>query len=106
MKLYNTIMNEIVLSPMSAALLLPIELVNPIEFETKISAIKNNNELFIENVPISKLNHIGIPYNYDKEKLIKCFNYYCIKININEVWDIVYNKTAKRIVEVAKKQLL
>jgi len=106
MRLYNTIMDEVILSPMSAALVLPIELVNPIGFETKIAAIKNNNELFVNNIPISKLTRIGIPYNYDVEKLKKCFEYYNIKINIDEVWEILYNKTARRIVEIAKNHFI
>lgn len=105
MKLYNTIVNERVLVPMSGSIIIPIQLKNPYDFEMKIASIKNNDPLYIENIPISKLSQLAIPYNCNKEKLKKAMIYYGIEIDINDVWDKIYNKQAQSIIELQKQIL-
>jgi hypothetical protein len=103
MKLYNTLIGEAILQPMSGALILPVKIDNPIEFETKIAPNKHKGHHFLESTPISKLSRIGIPYNYDEDVMRKMFDYYKIGIDIDATWEALYNKTARRIVDVVKQ---
>ena len=103
MKMFNTILDQPILTPMSGALVLPITLINPIEFERKVAAVRNKHKLYIGNIPISKLTKIAVPYSYEKEPLMKAFEYYGLKIEPNECWNVLFNKTARRIVDVVKQ---
>lgn len=101
-KLANTIVDHPILTPMSAGIIVPVTILNPIEFERKISTVRNKHKLYIGNTPISKLTKIGLPYNYNKEQLMKAFDYYNLRIDSNECWSILFNKTSQRVVDVVK----
>lgn len=100
MKLYNTIINERELTPMSGSLVLPIQIRNPNEFNTKIAQFRNAHPLYIDNIPSTNLNYLAFPYGYDKEKVKKAMEYYTIYIDVNDVWDKIFNKQAKEITEL------
>lgn len=102
MKLFNTIVNEKILVPMSGSIIVPIQIRNPREFETKISSVKHNDPLFIQDIPISKLTQLAVPYNYDKAKIKKAMDYYGIIVDINDVWNKIFNKQLQSIIELQK----
>jgi len=102
MKFYNTLMNKTVFKQMSAGLILPLRINNYNNLETKISSIRNTSPFYLQDIPIAKVTKIAIPYNYEKEIIKKMFEYYSICIDLDEVWNLLLNKTLRRIIEVSK----
>jgi hypothetical protein len=102
MKLYNTLVNKKIFKPMAAGLILPLTVSNYSDLEMKLSSVRNNNELYINDVPIIKIEKIAIPYNYEKETLIEIFKYYKINIDFEECWNLLLNKTLRRLIAVSK----
>ena len=100
MRLFNTITNSKVLTPMAGAYTIPIQLINPTDFEAKISGLRHANELTIGDVPVAKINYLAFPYKYDKDHVRKCMEYFGISIDIQSVWDKIYNKQASEIVKL------
>ncbi len=105
MRLYNTITNSKTLTPMSPAFLLPIQIKNPTDFETKISGLRHLNDYTIGDIPIAKLNYIGFPYNCDVEMTKNCLKQYGIVIDFQDVWDKIYNKQASEIVKIQQNSI-
>ena len=100
MKLFNSIMNEKILVPMSPSLLLPIKIPSPQEFERKLAPVRNSGDAFISDTPIAKMNYIAFPHSYDKDKVKKAMEYFGIIIDPKDVWDKIYNTTLKDIIEM------
>lgn len=105
MKLYNTIVNDKVLFPMSSSLIVPIKISNPAQFETRIAAVKDNHPSYIGKTPLSNLKYLAIPYSYDKEQLKKIMDHYTITVDPAQVWDILCNSTIKKIHEIQRNNL-
>lgn len=103
MQLYNTIMDEHIFSPMSAGMVVPIEIHNPVDFETKISALRHKHRRYIGDIPITNLTKLAVPYNYDVAKLQQVLNYYGMSIDGQLCWGLVLNTVAKHIIETVKK---
>jgi len=101
MKLYNTLVNKDIFKPMSGGMILPLKVENYTDLQHKIDPIKNNSPFFINNDPVIKIERIAIPYNYEKETIDAIFKHYKINIDLEECWDKLYNKTARRIVEIS-----
>jgi len=102
MKLYNTLLNKNIFKPMSAGLILPLKILNYNDLESKLSTIRNNSDFFIKDIPIIKITKIAIPYNYEKSVIEQIFKFYNINIDIDECWNIIFNKILQRIIEVSK----
>jgi len=103
-QLYNTITDTQTFKPMSAFLIIDINIVNPVEFESKIAAVKNKHKLYIGNIPINKLTKLAIPYSLNKPEFRKILEYYNIEFDINVIWDTLFNKTCRRIIDVVRIQ--
>jgi hypothetical protein len=102
MRFYNTLIDKPVFKPFSACLTLPLKINNYSDLETKISAIKNKNPFYINDIPIIKISKIAIPYNYEVETIKQIFDYYKISVDFDECWNLLLNKTLLRIIEVSK----
>ena len=102
MKLFNTIMNEKILVPMSPSLVLPINIPTPQDFERKLASLRNTNDSFISDTPISKMSYIAFPHTYDKDKVKKAMDYFGINISAKDVWDKICNSTIKDIIGLFK----
>lgn len=105
MKLYNSIINERVLTPMSSCLVFPIKIQNPTLFETRIAGMRSNSTAFIGNTAITNLSYLAVPYNYDVERVKKAMQYFTITIDPQTVWDKICNKTIRAICDVQKNTL-
>lgn len=103
MQLYNTIMDEHVFSPMAAGMVVPIQITQPIEFETKIASFRQKHRRYIGDTPINNLTRIAVPYSYDTKRLSQALNYYGIAIDKNACWGLVLNKVSMHIIETVKK---
>lgn len=102
MKLFNSLMNEKILVPMSPSLIIPIRINVPQDFETKLEPFRHKEEsmYFIGDIPISNMNYLAVPYNYNKQKLKEKLNYFNITISPDDIWDKVYNKTLTSILNI------
>lgn len=102
MKLFNSLMNEKILVPMSPSLIIPIRINAPQDFETKLEPFRHKEEsmYFIGDIPISNMNYLAVPYNYNKQKLKEKLNYFNITISPDDIWDKVYNKTLTSILNI------
>lgn len=103
MRLYNTIVNERKLVPMSGAVLIPIQIKNPSDFESKISTMRNADPLYLRDVPLTKINYLAIPYGYDKTQTKNAMEYFGICVNVDEVWSKVYSTQVDRIIKVQQR---
>lgn len=103
MKLYNTIIDDVILTPMSGALYVPIRIKDSIGFDTKLAGMKGKHQYYIgTDVASASLNKIFIPYNYNAEKTRKAMEYYGIEVDPEEAWNLLYSKIIQRIIDVAK----
>lgn len=100
MKLYNTIINDRELSPMSSSLVLPIQIKDINTFNNNIAPFRNAHPLYIGDIPSANLNYLAVPYVYDKDKVRKAMEYFTIYVDVNDVWDKIFNKQAKEITEL------
>jgi len=103
MRLYNTVMDEHVFSPMTAGMTVPIQILNPIEFETKIAGIRNKHKRYLGNIPLANLSKIAIPYSHNIERIKQVMNYYGIVIDKALCWKLVLNTVAMHIIDTVKK---
>lgn len=102
MELYNTILDEHVFSPMSAGICIPITINNPIDFETKVAAVRNKHKRYIGDLPISKLSKLAVPYNFDPVRVKTAMDFYGLGIDKDLCWKLVLNTVAKHIIETVK----
>jgi hypothetical protein len=106
MKLYNTLVQDKIMSLFSSCLMVPITINNPAQFESLISKYRNvGDNLFIENTPISNLSYIAVPHKYNFNKLKTIFNEFGIIVEFNKVWDIVCNSTIHKVINIQKGYL-
>lgn len=103
MKLYNTIIEDAVFTPMSAGFAVPIIIPKQNEYEKLINPIKDQHERFLGNIPFGNLTKLAIPYGYDKQKIKNAMIKFGIEVNKQEAWEVLYSTSAQRIVEVIKK---
>ncbi len=103
MQLYNTMMDEHVFSPMTGGMTVPIQILNPIDFETKIAAVRNKHKRYLGSTPLANLSKIAIPYNYDVAKIKNAMGYYGIVIDRDLCWKLVLNTVAMHVIETARK---
>lgn len=83
MRLYNTIMEDMIFKPMTSGILLPIQITDIPTFESKIKPLKNTNEYYLtEYNSTSDCNYIAFPYTFDPEKVKNKLAEYCIQINV------------------------
>lgn len=102
MRFYNTITNEKTFIPLTSGQYVPIKINNPSKLSTLVS-ITNKNEYALQNTPLSKLNQLALPYNYDVNKIKKILQKLDITIDVNTVWSHVYNTDCQRIVSSIKQ---
>ena len=105
MRLYNTIVDDNVFTPISSAQYVPIKITNPGNFDLLISPFKNKHENFLNSIPMTKLNNLALPYGYDKNKVKTLMNKLSIVVDVNDVWSIIYNKDCQRIINAIKQSL-
>jgi len=102
MELYNTILDEHIFSPMSAGICIPVSITNPIDFETKVAAVRNKHKRYIGDLPISKISKLAVPYNFDPQRLKTAMDFYGLGIDKDLCWKLVLNTVAKHIIETVK----
>jgi len=102
MQLYNTILDEHVFSPMTAGMIVPIQITNPIEFETKISGLRTKHKRYVGDIPVTNMSKLAVPYSYDPERLKKAMQYYGITIDVQLCWGLVLNTVAMHIINTVK----
>jgi DNA polymerase elongation subunit (family B) len=105
MRLYNTIADENIFTPISSAQYVPITITNPGQFDMTINSLKNKHENYLNDVPISKINHLAIPYGYDKEKIKAIMKKLNITVDVDKVWSIIYNTDCQRIISAIKQSV-
>lgn len=103
MKLYNTMVNSVIFTPISAGLRIPIKIINENIFSNLININKNNHEYFLNDIAPSKITNITIPYSYDSQTLKEQFNKYKISFDLDGLWQVIYSKTCQRIVGIIQK---
>lgn len=102
MRLYNTIMDEHIFSPMAAGMTIPIIINNPVSFETKVSALRHKHKRYIGDIPLANLTKLAVPYSYDVERLKKVMAYYELSIDLSSCWGLVLNTVATHIIDTVK----
>ena len=100
MRLYNTLFQEEVFKPMSGGILIPIIIENPNLFLNKIQHLKDNKDCFLKNTPINNIVWFAFPYSFDKDKIQALFDEYTIKINVDKIWEKIYNQTLQDIIDL------
>lgn len=106
MKLYNTIIDDAILMPMSGALYVPIKIKDDILFNTKLASQRGKHEYYIgQDVASTSLNKIFVPYNYDSERVKCAFENYGIEVDPIEAWDFLFGKIIRRVIDVAKNAI-
>lgn len=100
MRLYNTIMEDPLFKPMGGGVALPITITNHTGFLQKIEPIKHNNEFYLRDSPLSKLNYIVFPYSFDIESVKERMKEFYIKINIDALWDKICGTNVKDIMNL------
>jgi hypothetical protein len=102
MRLYNTLTDTDTFRPGSFGIYFPIEIKN-LQLFNSLDKFKSKHRL--GDISISKINYITLPYNYNKELIIRLFNEYKLLANITSFWNwskMIDNEVIKRILEVIK----
>ncbi|RLA83400.1 MAG: hypothetical protein DRG78_04430 [Epsilonproteobacteria bacterium] len=102
MRLYNTIFNVELFRPMGSALHVPIIVHNPKLLETYINPIKETSMFYLNKIPTTNLTYLAVPYDHDPEVIKAKLAELHIEIDKVKLWEIVYGKTAQRIVNTIK----
>lgn len=100
MKLYNTITETETFKPMTSGFSFPINLKNYAHF-TKL-AKRDLNPFTIGKTPLMNLTYLAVPYNYEPQKIRTAMEQFGITIDTTQMWEILYNKVARRIVDTIK----
>lgn len=105
MKLWNTLTSDNFFTPASSGLHIPIIIRSINNFNKLINDNKFINEYTIGNTQLSLLTSLVVPYKYDKSQIQDLFSTYNISIDNESLWEKrLYNVTARRILNVIKKQ--
>lgn len=99
MQLYNTVTNTETFRPGLNGLSFPIKVIDIEKFKESIKPLKAS-KYFLKNVPLSKINYITLPTNYEIDIVTKIFNNCSIKIDEDIVWDKSFGTVAKNIARV------
>lgn len=103
MKLYNTIMNEVIFKPLSGGIAVPIIIRDVNLFMNKIKSIKNASEFYIEDAPLNKLKNIVFPYSFDVEKVKSTLNEFSIIINEDDLWAKICGQNIQDVLSLFNK---
>ncbi len=103
MKLYNTMYNSVIFTPISAGLRVPIKIINEVKFTKLINIYNNKHEYFLNDIKYNKITNITIPYTYDPKILKNQFNKFQIIFDLDGIWQVIYSKTCQRIINIIQK---
>lgn len=100
MRLFNTVMNEAIFKPMGGGIAVPIIITNVTEFLERIAPFRFNNELFLNDAPITKLNYIVFPYVFSVETVKQKLEYFKIRIDEDTLWSKICGRNVQDIIEL------
>lgn len=103
MRLYNTIVENIVFKPSTSGWRFPIKLNNIQILNERIDKLRNTNEYFLRDEKSSVFNFLCIPYNYDKNKLKEKMEELDIAVDFEEFNNKLFIKTVERIIQIIKE---
>lgn len=102
MQLYNTATNTETFRPGLNGLSFPIKIINMDTFKEAIKPLKES-KYFLKKVPISKINYITLPTNYEIDTVKELFKKCAIEIDTSIVWDKSFGTVAKNIARVIRE---
>lgn len=102
MQLYNTVTNTETFRPGLNGLSFPIKVLDIEKFKVAIRPLKDS-KYFLKNIPLSKINYITLPTNYEIKILTQIFETCAIKIDEDIVWDKSFGTVAKNIARVIRE---
>jgi len=102
MQLYNTVTNTETFRPGLNGLSFPIKVIDIEKFKESIKPLKAS-KYFLKNTPLSKINYITLPTNYEIDMVTKIFDNCSIKIDEDIVWDKSFGTVAKNIARVIRE---
>ena len=109
-KLFNTILDDIILTPMSAFRYIPINIENEEKYRINISKLLDKNEYYISSdIKLKQINNLGIPFDFKNTDLLKeKMNKFSIKPDYKKILKSVYTdgnisekdkNTSRRIID-------
>lgn len=106
MRLYNSLVQKQIFTEGSSGYRFPIVIKNIRTFNEKIKPLRFGNNYYIQNTPITNLNYLSVPYNYEKNRIKEIFEKFTLNVDAKDFWNILYSTSTQRVSETIKSELI